>query len=472
MSGSPGWAHTVADVRRAEGELMALVPPGALMQRAATGLALAVVDVLDSARGARVGLLVGSGSNGGDALHAGARLLRRGARVQAVLLEPERAHPEGLAAFRRAGGRVVPRLRGDDLVLDAVVGIGGEPGLRDTAWRHVEQLTAPVVAVDVPSGVDVDGATLPADGRHVRAAATVTFGTGKVALLAGPAAEAAGAVRLVDIGLGPHLPEPALRAVDEAAFGELAARFVPGPADHKYTRGVVGVAAGSAAYTGAGLLCVAGAGCGLAGMVRYSGPDEVADLVRAARPEVVVGAGRVQAWVVGSGGGDDAGRALARAYADGVPVVVDADALAHVDGPPPVPALLTPHAGELATMLGVERPEVEADPLAHVRRAARTYDCAVLLKGSRTLVAAPAGPTYVSSTGTPWLGTAGAGDVLAGLCGALLASTGAEPALVGGVAAWLHGRAATTAGAGGPITAGDVAAALPAEVARALGGSR
>jgi NAD(P)H-hydrate repair Nnr-like enzyme with NAD(P)H-hydrate dehydratase domain len=102
-------------------------------------------------------------------------------------------------------------------------------------------------------------------------------------------------------GLGPYLPPPAVRLVTAADLRRLAGAVVPGPADHKYTRGVVGIAAGSAGYTGAGLLSVAGASCGLAGMVRYSGPREVADLVRAAHPEVVVGQGRVQAWVVGSG---------------------------------------------------------------------------------------------------------------------------------------------------------------------------
>jgi hydroxyethylthiazole kinase-like uncharacterized protein yjeF len=250
---------------------------------------------------------------------------------------------------------------------------------------------------------------------------------------------------------------------------KLAAAFVPGPDDHKYTRGVVGVAAGSAEYTGAGLLGIDGASCGLAGMVRYVGPPEVADLVRARHPEVVVGAGQVQAWVVGSGGGAGAREALLRAYADGVTVVVDADALQHLEGPPPVPALLTPHAGELARMLDVQRDAVEADPLAYVRRAADVYGCAVLLKGSRTLVCAPGSTVQVNLTSTAWLGTAGAGDVLAGLCGALAASTGADLVTVGAVAAWLHGRAAQAASAGGPIGAADVARAVPGVVARVLG---
>ena len=170
-------AHTVADVRAAEAVLLAELPDGGLMQRASAALAGCVAQLLDSVYGARVGLLVGSGNNGGDGLFAGALLCRRGVRVEAVLIDPARVHPEGLTAFGAAGGRVVERLGACDLVLDAILGIGGSAGLRDDAWRHVQDLGAPVVSVDVPSGIDVDGGTLPGDGRHVRAAATVTFGS-------------------------------------------------------------------------------------------------------------------------------------------------------------------------------------------------------------------------------------------------------------------------------------------------------
>jgi hydroxyethylthiazole kinase-like uncharacterized protein yjeF len=191
----------------------------------------------------------------------------------------------------------------------------------------------------------------------------------------------------------------------------------------------------------------------------------VADRVREAHPEVV-GEGRVQAWVVGSGGGDAAGDELAAAVADGVPVLVDADALAHVTGPLGVPAVLTPHAGELARMLGVDREVIEADPLAHARRAASSYDAVVLLKGRHTLVATPAGRVRVTTTGVPWLATAGAGDVLGGLVGALLAA-GLRPYDAASVGSWLHGAAATLASGGGPIVAGEVAGAV-AEVVRRL----
>ncbi len=318
----------------------------------------------------------------------------------------------------------------------------------------------PFVAVDVPSGVDVD--TGRVDGPHVEAAVTVTFGTHKVAHLVDPAARASGAVHLVDIGLdlaGLAADVTALQAEDVARLLP-----VPEPTAHKYTRGVVGVRAGSAQYPGAAVLCVGGASVGLAGMVRYVG--DAADLVRESYPEVVVGPGQVQAWVVGSGGGDEGVRALGEVVADGGPVVVDADGLTGVRGSLDVPALLTPHAGELARMLGVDRAAVEADQLGHARHAAQTFGCVVLLKGRHTLVAAPDGRVRVTTVGPPWLATAGAGDVLAGLCGALLAA-GLDPFDAGSVGSWLHGSAAALASDHGPLRASAVAAALP-EACRVL----
>ena len=211
------------------------------------------------------------------------------------------------------------------------------------------------------------------------------------------------------------------------------------------------------------MLCTSGAGTGLAGMVRYLG--SAADAVRARHPEVVVGEGRVQAWVVGSGGGADAEQALSDALADGLPTVVDADALAHFrKGAPGV--VLTPHAGELARMLGVEREEVESDQLGFARRAAAEYDAVVLLKGRRTLVARPDGRVRVTTSGVPWLAVAGAGDVLAGIIGSLLAA-GLDPWDAASVGAWLHGAAAALASRGGPLAAGSVADAVP-DVVRSL----
>ena len=444
-------AHTVEQVRAAEAALMATMPEGALMQRAAAGLATAIADFLGGVYGRRVVLLVGPGDNGGDALHAGARLARRGASVEAWLLA-DRVHEGGLAALRRAGGRVTAprplRAGAADVVVDGVFGIGARPGLPPRVAEAVIPInrSIPFVAVDVPSGVDVDTGEAP--GMHLSADLTVTFGTHKVAHLADPAAHACGTVELVDLGL--DLPEAPVEALGEADV----ARLVPRPAydAQKYTRGVVGVRAGSATYPGAALLAVAGANTGLAGMVRYVG--SAADTVKQHHPEVV-GDGRVQAWVVGPGAAEDAQRQLAEAVADGVPLVVDADALQHVRGPLPQ-AVITPHAGELAAMLGVDRAAVEAAPLRHAREAAERYGCVVLLKGRHTVIAGER--VRITTSGTPWLATAGAGDVLSGVIGALLAA-GLAPFDAASVGSWLHGAAATLAG--GPITATDVARAIP-----------
>ncbi|MFI8190740.1 NAD(P)H-hydrate dehydratase [Streptomyces sp. NPDC085946] len=465
-------AYSVERVRTAERELMARLPEGALMQRAAAGLAAACAEMLGRVYGSRVVLLVGSGDNGGDALYAGARLARRGAGVTAVLLAPERAHAAGLAALRRAGGGAVGAggaeelIERADLVVDGIVGIGGRGGLRPEAVplaAAAGRSRAAVVAVDLPSGVDAD--TGEVRGAAVRADLTVTFGAHKPGLLIDPAREHAGTVRLVDIGL--DLPAgPELEALQHAE----AARLLPVPAaeSDKYRRGVVGIAAGSVRYPGAAVLAVAGALRGGAGAVRYVGP--AGDAVIARFPETLVsdrgprGAGRVQAWVVGPGAGDDAGTVAEVLEAD-VPVLIDADGLRLAD-PEAVrgrtaPTLMTPHAGEAAALLGVERGAVEGARLHAVRELARRYGATVLLKGSTTLVAdAGGGAVRVNATGTSWLATAGSGDVLSGLAGSLLAA-GLDARDAGSVAAYLHGLAGRIAADGAPVGAHDVAAALP-----------
>ncbi|MEV5980013.1 NAD(P)H-hydrate dehydratase [Streptomyces sp. NPDC052114] len=467
-------AYRVDSVRAAERELMAQGPADALMRHAAAGLATECAQLLGKVYGSRVALLVGSGDNGGDALYAGARLARRGAGVSAVLLAPDRAHPGGLAALRAAGGLVVAS---DDaraeglvsrarLVVDGIVGIGGRGGLREPAARLVAAARpdALVVAVDLPSGVDAD--TGEVHGAAVRADVTVTFGTYKPGLMIDPAREHAGAVRLVDIGLRLDAGERAA----EALHFEDVARLLPTPGGEsdKYRRGVVGIVAGSARYPGAAVLAVAGALRGGAGAVRYVGP--AADAVIARFPEALVSAGpparagRVQAWVAGPGLGDDADR-LADVLAADVPVLIDADGL-RLAGEAAVrartaPTLLTPHAGEAAALLGVARAEVEAGRLAAVRELAGRYGATVLLKGSTTLVGSAAGAVRVNPTGTPWLATAGSGDVLSGLAGSLLAA-GLDARDAGSVAAYLHGLAGRLAADGAPVGAQDVADALPA----------
>ncbi|MCQ4081401.1 NAD(P)H-hydrate dehydratase [Streptomyces sp. RB6PN25] len=454
-------AYTVETVRKAEHTLMTRVPPGTLMQRAAAGLAAACADLLGRTGrrrgiyGSRVVALVGSGDNGGDTLYATARLARRGAGATAVLLAPEKTHPGGLAAFRRAGGRTVtpadapPLIARADLVLDGIVGIGGKGGLRPEAAglaRAAYEARVAVVAVDLPSGVDAS--TGEVHGDAVRADATITFGTYKPCQLIDPAAEHTGALRLIDIGLGPYLPDPELEALQHADVAALLPTPV-GESD-KYRRGVVGVVAGSERYPGAAVLAVGGALRGGAGAVRYVGP--AADAVIARYPETLVSAGppskagRVQAWVVGPGLGDDArGRqAVAEVLASDVPVLVDADGLRLADRRAirerTAPTVLTPHAGEAAALLEAAREDVETARLAHVRRLAEEFAATVLLKGSTTLVAEQGHPVRVNPTGTAWLSTAGSGDVLSGLTGSLLAAglTARDAASVG---AYLHGLA-------------------------------
>lgn len=495
-------AYRVETVRSAERELMARLPDGTLMDRAAAGLAATCAKLLRRTYGARIALLVGTGDNGGDALYAGARLARRGAAVTAVLLAPERAHPGGLAALRAAGGRLLPAdgtgdgpasdstghghppdgargaggrqdpravLAGADLVLDGIVGIGGRGGLRESAVPLVEAAEAGNalrVAVDLPSGVDVD--TGEVRGAAVRAHLTVTFGTYKPGLLVDPAREHAGDVRLVDIGLGPLLPpDPELVALTDAGVAARLPR--PSAESDKYRRGVVGVVAGSSRYPGAAVLAVAGALNGGAGAVRYAGV--AADAVVERYPETLVShglpsaAGRVQSWAIGPGigAGQLARRALREVLESDVPVLVDADGLGLLDrervAARTAPTVLTPHAGEAARLLGRERREVEAARLATVRELAAEFRATVLLKGSTTLVAAPdGGPVWANPTGTGWLATAGSGDVLTGLVGSLLAA-GLDPVGAAAVGAYLHGRAGRRVPV--PPTAGAVAAALP-----------
>lgn len=446
-------AHRVDDIRAAEAAAMAALPDGELMQRAARGLADALSDI---PAGDVLVVLAGPGDNGGDALYAASHLLDRGVRVDIARLDDGRVHEKAWAAALAAGAQVVDRPTAQPWCLDGMFGIGARPGLLDRAAEWAEWARssgATTVAVDVPSGVDVDGGTLP--GVHVEADRTVTFGRHKIALLAGPAADAAGEVQLVDIGL--DAGSPALEAVEDSD-ASLLEPALPGAHGHKYTRGVVGVAAGSDHYPGAAHLVVAGAQAGTAGMVRFSGSEALGARVVDRTPEVVLAAGRVQAWVVGPGGGDEARERLATALAFGAPMVIDADALDAIPSRLQVPALLTPHAGELAAMFATDREAVEADPLGYAGQAAERWGCTVLLKGPRTIIATSGRPTRVNLSGNAWLGTAGSGDVLAGFAGSLLAS-GLSPHDAASVAAFLHGRAAEVLD--GPLTATDIADTLP-----------
>jgi hydroxyethylthiazole kinase-like uncharacterized protein yjeF len=475
--------YTAAEIRTAEAQVLAATPEGALMQRAATGLATVSLRLLGAAYGRRVVLLVGTGNNGGDTLFAGAHLARRGARVTAVLLDADRAHGAGLAALRCAGGRalaagsdeVTPAIGRADLVLDGMLGIGARGGLRPDAARLARLAgtgAGLTVAVDVPSGVDADTGSV--EGDAFPAMHTVTFGAVKRGLVVGEGRGYVGEVHLVDIGLGPHLPEATAFQFTDA---DVAARLAPPSAsDDKYSQGVVGVVAGSATYPGAGLLCTGAALRTRPGLVRYAGT--AADGVRAAWPEAIVtdgrprDAGRVQAWVVGPGMGTDADArsVLAEVLGTDLPVVVDADALTMLAADPSLvrdrsaPTLLTPHDREFARF----GTEPGPDRIGSVRRLAADLGCAVLLKGEATVIADPRGTAFVNGTGTPWLATAGTGDVLAGIAGSLLA-TGRDAAEVGALAAHVHGRTGQLAAERGPLLASDLVRRLPEAIGRVRG---
>ena len=458
--------YTAAQIKAAEEVLFARLPEGALMARASYGLAVECAEVLGSVYGARVVLLVGAGNNGGDALYAGAELARRGARVTALLVDPSRAHGAGLAALRRAGGVVadaVPAgLDGADLVVDGLLGLGGRGGLREDAAQLAGACDGLLtVAVDLPSGVEADTG---AAGEAVRADVTVTFGALKPGLVVGRGAELAGEVRLVDIGLLEVLPPADVQVLERVDVA--AALPTPGALDDKYTRGVVGVIAGSPQYPGAGALATGSALAGGAGMVRYAGTAP--ETVRARYPEVVVqqtppGELRVQSWVIGPGIGtdDEARRLVHEVLATDVPVIVDADAITVLaDDPAALRArttatVLTPHDREFERIAG----PVGADRLDAARRAAADLGAIVLLKGNTTVVAAPDGSVFVNPTGTPWLGTAGSGDVLSGLIGALLAA-GLRVPLAAAAGAYVHGVAGQLAATDGPPTAVDVLDAI------------
>jgi ADP-dependent NAD(P)H-hydrate dehydratase / NAD(P)H-hydrate epimerase len=265
---------------------------------------------------------------------------------------------------------------------------------------------------------------------------------------------------------------------------------VPEATDDKYTRGVLGVVTGSDRYPGAAVLGVEAAVRTGLGMVRYLGAPHAADFVLRRRPEVVTAPGRVQAWLIGSGMDagsrpqDDAVR-LTAALKDGTPMVIDAGAL-DLLGTATGPVVITPHYRELATVLAaaadddsdaVTADEIAADPGAWAVRASDSLGVTVLLKGNTTYVAGPDGSRYTIDDGPAWLATAGSGDILGGVLGALVATHADEIAEQGAsalaalaaTAAYVHGRAGELAADGGPIAALDIAESVPAVIRELLG---
>ena len=343
------------------------LPDGALMGRAAAGLASVCATLLGQVYGARIAILAGSGDNGGDALFAGAILARRGAAVTAIAAS-DRIHEAGAAELRGAGGRlltatspaddtgdgggarggmsaaVADALDRADLIIDGLLGIGGRGGLREPA-ATLARLTelarvegSMVVAVDLPSGVDADTGVVA--GPAIRADVTVTFGTWKPGLLIDPGASYAGTAELIDIGLAPQLGPPAVSALQAPDIAAILPQ--PTAESNKYRRGVLGVLAGSQQYSGAAVLATGSAIHGGAGMVRLVSSEGVLAAARQHWPEAVMSvadpaapaesikaAGRVQAWTAGPGmgTGEDSAGLLAAVLATSLPVLVDADGI-------------------------------------------------------------------------------------------------------------------------------------------------
>ncbi len=413
----------------------------AMMERAGSAVADAVLRRYPAAR--RIAAVCGKGANGGDGRIA-------------------------LRVLAEAGRETGEELGGADVVIDALFGTGFHGAPRDDAAARIEQINSagvPVVAVDLPSGVDAS--TGEVAGAVVDADVTVTMHGPKVALAVAPGRFHAGEVEVAEIGLEPAQTEH--RLVTEEIL-----RLVPRkqPDDTKYSAGAVLVVGGAPGLTGAVCLAAEAAFRADAGYVIVVTPPASLPVIEARLLEAVKAplqrvdelAERASALAIGPGlGRGQEERALVRRLLAelAVPAVVDADALFELEPAEwPAPRVLTPHSGELGRLLGEESRWVDAHRLEAVRRAADTYRCVVLLKGADTLVAAPGAGVLVSTSGTPALATAGTGDVLTGVVAAFLAK-GIDARLAAAAAAFAHGRAAELVPHERGVVASDVIAALP-----------
>ncbi|HKE99159.1 MAG TPA: NAD(P)H-hydrate dehydratase [Actinomycetes bacterium] len=481
-------------------------PVATLMGRAGAALAAAARELLGGTAGRQVVALAGRGHNGGDALEALARLARRGAGVEALVTgELDRLDAEGrrcVALVRAAGGRVrvftperAHRLLGAgaaDLVVDGLLGTGSSGAPRGAVGEAIAATggtAAPVLAVDIPSGVD--GSTGEVPGPAVHAAVTVTFQAVKPGHVLAPGSLHAGRLLVADIGL----PLQTGWEVSEAAG---LAPLVPVPRGelHKRSRGVLLVVAGASGMAGAATLAGRAARRAGVGLLVLAAPASAGARVGAAVPEALTvalperdgavaegAAGALERWLgeadalaVGPGLGraDFTGRAVLEVLGAEVPAVVDADGLFALGTGEPLagrraPTVLTPHAGEFARLA----PGARGTRLDLAAGRARQWRATVLLKGNDTVIAEPGGRLAVNPTGTAVLATGGTGDVLTGVVGALLAQ-GLEPFDAARLAAFVHGRAgalASRALAPVSVAAGDVADHLPAAWRELLDGA-
>jgi len=449
----PGWEPlcTAAEMRAAEEAYPGYpdtIPE--LMERAGAGVAYEAMRLFPYAR--RFAVVCGGGSNGGDGRVA-ARVLREAGReaVETDVVE------------------------GADVVVDALFGTGFHGAPRAEAAALIERVNgcgAPVVSVDVPSGVDASTGEVP--GAAIEAALTVTFHTSKVGLHVAPGRFHAGDVAVVDIGLAET--RSVVRRATPALLRQVPRR---GARDSKFSAGSVLVVGGSPGTTGAPVLSALAALRADAGYVTLAVPRECLPVVEAlalepvkrgfdrefAVEQVLEAAERADAVALGPGLGrsTEAHALVAELLARlELPVVVDADALFGLE---PVsrkhPTVLTPHAGELARLLGRESAWVDAHRLEAAREGAVRYGAVVLLKGAGTIVQPPGGDPVVSDTGPPSLATAGTGDVLTGVVAAFLAK-GLDPVSAAAAAATAHGLAAAVAPHQTGLLASDLLTELPA----------
>lgn len=463
---------TPEEMARADAAAIAAGLPGpALMEAAGAAVAR---EAARRFRPARTLVLAGPGNNGGDGYVAARLLERRGWPVAVAALAPPRPGSDAAWAAGRWRGPMVPFAAAEvaraALVIDAVFGAGlARPveGIAAEALRAAEQAGVPILAVDVPSGVD--GATGQVRGFAPRAAATVTFFRLKPGHLLLPGRTLCGPTVLADIGLPARvLAEVAPRAWRNAP-GLWRLPNAPGAESHKYARGHLTIL-GGAAMTGAARLAAAAAHRAGAGLVTILAPDAASAAVyRQGDPGIIVAEETVEAlladarrraWLIGPGLAPDvATRALLRRLVEaGRSVVADAGALTACGGDPGLLrgcAALTPHAGEFERVFG----PIAGDRPAAARRAAALTGAAVLLKGADTVIAAPDGRVAVNDNAPPSLATGGTGDVLAGIIAALVTQgmPGFEAACAG---AWLHGEAARRGPADG-LVADDLVILLP-----------
>ena len=443
--------YTAAEMRAAE-ERYPGYPgsAGELMERAGAAVAAEVLRAFPEAR--RIAAVCGGGANGGDGRIA-ARILRESGRDVVETADPSNV----------------------DLVLDALFGTGFHGAPRPEAAAAIERINAcgaPVVAVDVPSGVDAS--TGETAGAAVDADLTVTFHARKVGLVVAPGRFHAGRVVVADIGL-----EAAPTAVVRGTPALLDRVPRRGARDTKFSSGSLLVVGGAPGTTSAAALTATAAMRADAGYVTLAVPAAALPVAEALALEPVKrgfewanaadslesDVARSSALAVGPGlGRSDEARALVRTLlgTSSLPVVVDADGLFGLEpAPRDAPTILTPHAGELARLLEVESAWVAAHRLEAAARAAERFGAVVLLKGADTIVCAPDGRTVVCDTGPSSLATAGTGDVLTGIVGTFLAK-GLDAVDAAAAAAVAHGLAARAVPHQAGLVASDVVAALPA----------